>query len=80
MNSVKYASSSSKGTFAPYIGWIDFGSTFELIPGENKILVENKIPGGYVVQFCIKATASIHPTTDTKIGRASCRERVSPPV
>lgn len=58
MNSVKYAASNSKGTFAPLIGWIDYGPNFKISCGETKSVI-NQIPGGYTISFNV--TYSLAP-------------------
>lgn len=62
MNSVVYASTTSSGPLAPYIGWINFGQNFNLTPGGTAQTITNTIPGGYTVTFNISLTATSTPT------------------
>ena len=61
MNNVQYASTTSKGNMASSIGWINFGNDFKLFPNKTSIKVENKIPGGYTIQFDLSLTATSYP-------------------
>ena len=60
MLSVQYASKTSKGLFAPYIGWINFGSDLSLSNASPTATITNAIPGGYTIRFELtyQATAS----------------------
>lgn len=47
MLSVKYASATSAGVLAPWIGWIDFGNNLSLSNANPNATISNSIPGGY---------------------------------